>query len=330
VPEGERGEFLDSAIGGLIHGAVPFSRGELAVLQTVYSALDEPDGIAGISILRSQVLVGAGGGGGGGGGGGSAGAFGGGGDAGADDDASTIVFSQARALPAAGATPAATALEALSERTTEAEHDARWTDALMAYEHGLYLHAALRDKERAARRGEGEGEGEGEGGSGGGGGGGGEEDSDVVLVGEEGPRGGLSAASSSSAVAPPSEADLHAGLLRSLQNLGHLEVALNHGIGVVARRPDLAAVVTPYAVEAAWRLGQWEPLEQLLAFDDSARPVGSAPASSSFVSSEAAAGGSEAPGGAAAAVAGAAREDDAAGAPDAGVVTVPSAAPSGR
>ena len=62
------------------------------------------------------------------------------------------------------------------------------------------------------------------------------------------------------------DAELHAGMLRCLQNVGHLETALNHAVGVVGRRPDLSPAVTPAAVEAAWRLGRWEPLEELLAF----------------------------------------------------------------
>lgn len=84
---------------------------------------------------------------------------------------------------------------------------------------------------------------------------------------------------------PDTEQMLHGGILRCLQNSGHLETALHRGIGVLSQRPDLAPAVTPYAVEAAWRLGRWEALDDLLTTDGSIGPGSSrkAPAVSSVL-----------------------------------------------
>ena len=118
----------------------------------------------------------------------------------------------------------------LRERMIDFEHEARWGDALMCYEQALQESA-----------------------------------------GQPRPplRGGSN--SSTTAAAPAtldtiSEEALHAGVLRCLRNVGHLETALHRAVGVLGSRPDLASVVTPHAVEAAWRLAQWQPLQRLLAF----------------------------------------------------------------
>lgn len=59
---------------------------------------------------------------------------------------------------------------------------------------------------------------------------------------------------------------LHGTVLRCLQHLGHMETALQRAIGVVYRSSELASTVAPYAVEASWRLGRWDALEELLSY----------------------------------------------------------------
>ena len=68
---------------------------------------------------------------------------------------------------------------------------------------------------------------------------------------------------------------LHGGLLRCLLNVGHLETALHRAMGLVTTRRELSTTVTPFAVEAAWRLGRWSALEELICLSlESARDVG--------------------------------------------------------
>ncbi|RYE96336.1 MAG: hypothetical protein EOO41_04710, partial [Methanobacteriota archaeon] len=117
------------------------------------------------------------------------------------------------------------------------EHDARWSDALLCYEQ------ALQDLNDAQQKRLPDGS---------------------VSAGSGGER--AAAADLAPHACSPLVATLHAGLLRCLQNVGHLETVLNRAVGVLGRSPELSPAVTPYAVEAAWRLGQWQPLEELLSF----------------------------------------------------------------
>lgn len=149
---------------------------QLSKLQRVYSQLDEPDGLAGISALRS-VCVGA---------------------------ATSLDW-----------------FERLQERIIDCEHDGKWSEALVCFEQ------ALQHVDDGAMRAE-------------------------------------SATGAPAITDPGLESELHTGILRCLQNAGHLETALHRGIGVLSQRPELAHAITPLAAEAAWRLGRWDALDELL------------------------------------------------------------------
>lgn len=60
------------------------------------------------------------------------------------------------------------------------------------------------------------------------------------------------------------EGTLHEGMLRCMRNAGHLDMALNHVDGLCASNPEVGHKLLPHAVEAAWRLCQWDALDKLL------------------------------------------------------------------
>jgi hypothetical protein len=212
------GEINDGAIGGILLGPVPYSREDLAYMQLIYSKIDEPDGMAGIAMLRSQLLA-----------------------------SSTPMFvpetrerrASVSELQRSEQIRESNAL--LSERMMDCEHEARWTDALMCYEQALQQ---IPNHESAPKNGE--------------------EERNSISIDTSMDE------SSSSRVSQLilSEPDLHGGLLRCLKNIGHMQTALNHAVGILSRRPDLSNVVTPHAIEASWRLGQWGQLDKLLSHNE--------------------------------------------------------------
>lgn len=257
------GLFDDSAIGGVVNGPVPYTRNDLAYMQLVYSHIDEPDGISGLAALRSQLLLGQ------------------------QQESkisptntttltslATVDHSRSVSLSSSSvrngslvSSPSPTVddtLLSLRERIIDYEHEARWSDALMCYEQALQqmsdppvwsmvngtstqsLEAMTKGKRILSK-------------------------GTLTVTDMDNDEPSPNDPPSDLAVrsAALSESTLHAGLLRCLKNIDHMQTALNHAIGVVGRRPDLAPAVTPYAVEAAWRMGQWEPLEKLLAFGTS-------------------------------------------------------------
>ncbi|KAJ3016848.1 serine/threonine-protein kinase M1, partial [Thoreauomyces humboldtii] len=62
----------------------------------------------------------------------------------------------------------------------------------------------------------------------------------------------------------PERLEHHIGLISCLKNIGHLETLLSHVQGVVTLQPKWATTLNSYAIEAAWRLGNWSTLERLL------------------------------------------------------------------
>ena len=55
----------------------------------------------------------------------------------------------------------------------------------------------------------------------------------------------------------------HHGLLRCLRNLGHLQTMLTHAEGCMNSFPHEAAYFSESALQAAWRLGRWELIDEL-------------------------------------------------------------------
>jgi hypothetical protein len=56
----------------------------------------------------------------------------------------------------------------------------------------------------------------------------------------------------------------HHGLLRCLRNLGHLQTMLTHAEGCMNSFPHETAFFRDSALQASWRLGRWELIENLL------------------------------------------------------------------
>jgi hypothetical protein len=56
----------------------------------------------------------------------------------------------------------------------------------------------------------------------------------------------------------------HHGLLRCLRNLGHLQTMLTHAEGCMNSFPHETAFFRDSALQASWRLGRWEFIEELL------------------------------------------------------------------
>ncbi|XP_015779599.1 PREDICTED: serine/threonine-protein kinase ATR-like, partial [Acropora digitifera] len=62
----------------------------------------------------------------------------------------------------------------------------------------------------------------------------------------------------------PDEIGHRKGLLQCLIDLGQVTTALVHVNGVVTKRPEWEKSLNAYRVEASWRLGQWDSLENYL------------------------------------------------------------------
>ena len=88
-------------VGGVIAGAIPYSREELGFLQVLCSNVDDPDSMSGVSSLRARLLVG-------------------------ESGAPIIV----------DASPT-TRMRSLRERILDLEHEGRWEDALLCYEQAI-------------------------------------------------------------------------------------------------------------------------------------------------------------------------------------------------
>ena len=137
----------------------------------------------------------------------------------------------------------------LRERIIDCEHEGRWDEALVCFEQALQATAAKALPATAAPSSSSEGP--------------------VTLSSDASPSPSPSPDSKAAVDDPSSEVHaellyLHSGILRCLHNSGHLETSLQRGVGVLSQHPSLSAAVTPYAVEAAWRLGRWDTLDSLL------------------------------------------------------------------
>ncbi len=134
----------------------------------------------------------------------------------------------------------------LEEQIVDCEHDGRWAEALVCFEQAI-----LRRSQARSTDGEGDGPWAGLG----------ARPADCT-----GRGGGVTGTSEDpySGEAEVDDARLHSGILRCLHNTGHLDTALQRAMGVMSQRPDLVPAVTPYAVEAAWKLGQWSTLRAVL------------------------------------------------------------------
>mmetsp|Transcript_33811 Transcript_33811/g.54794 ORF Transcript_33811/g.54794 Transcript_33811/m.54794 type:complete len:1076 (+) Transcript_33811:213-3440(+) len=62
----------------------------------------------------------------------------------------------------------------------------------------------------------------------------------------------------------PQGLDVHGGVLRCMRNLGTLQMMLTHVDGMLATHPEEGKPLTTYAVQAAWRLGNWDLLTKYL------------------------------------------------------------------
>lgn len=62
----------------------------------------------------------------------------------------------------------------------------------------------------------------------------------------------------------PHNAARHAGMLNCLLNMGHLRAVVTHVDGLNSRLPDARQAWCAYGVQAAWRLGQWDLLDEYL------------------------------------------------------------------
>ena len=93
-PQGE-------TVGGLITGPIPYSRSELGFLQLLYSNVDDPDSMSGVTVLRARLLL---------------------------ADSSSVLKSDAAAVER---------MRTLRERIRDLEHEGRWEDALLCYEQAI-------------------------------------------------------------------------------------------------------------------------------------------------------------------------------------------------
>eukprot|EP00731_Ephydatia_muelleri_P024256 Em0016g527a len=62
----------------------------------------------------------------------------------------------------------------------------------------------------------------------------------------------------------PDAVEHHEGLLRCIMQQGELTSALMHANGILSERPHWMQSLNSYRIQAAWRLGQWKELEELL------------------------------------------------------------------
>ena len=58
--------------------------------------------------------------------------------------------------------------------------------------------------------------------------------------------------------------EMNAGILHCLLNVGHYETLLHHALGVMQQDRKLISSIAPLSIEAAWRLGKWDMLDNLL------------------------------------------------------------------
>ncbi|CAE7473755.1 ATR, partial [Symbiodinium sp. KB8] len=236
----------ENPVGGVMHGALPYTRPQLALLQKIYSNLEDPDGLAGVSSLRSHLLRSIS-------------------DAQEDStlpmqsrtallDVSVAHTGQAGAAagdqgvsqeeapegPGAAVQQSSLSLAPtllqLQENIIDFESAFRWDDALMAYDQALailpiregILHTSLSTK-----------------------------------------------SSHSVGVLSLTRASCHVGALHCLIQLGQEHTAFLRAQAVLRQSPSLKAEVFPVAVELAWRLQRWPDLQRLL--DSSSAPSGREP-----------------------------------------------------
>eukprot|EP00850_Spirogloea_muscicola_P009313 SM000052S17705 [mRNA] locus=s52:211237:225088:+ [translate_table: standard] len=64
--------------------------------------------------------------------------------------------------------------------------------------------------------------------------------------------------------ATPHGLKLHQGVLGCLLNMGHLQALITQVDGLIARLPSESKLWSTYGLQAAWRLGQWDRLEEYL------------------------------------------------------------------
>ena len=206
-------------------------RKDVSFLQTVYSQLDEPDGLAGILALRTVSDCG-----------------GGPVDDSTEASESTSVVSGAgaRGTAVAAVTNRTVSAEALlAEQIIDCEHDGRWSEALVCFEQAILRRQAAAVGLALASQPAG----------------------DVAGSATPAPLpvpGPLDGGAGVDTASLPDEELLHTGILRCLQNTGHVETALHRAVGVLHEKPRLATAVAPFAVDAAWKLGQWDSLRTVL------------------------------------------------------------------
>lgn len=94
-----------SLVGGVIAGAIPYTRSELGFLQLLYSNVDDPDSMSGITTLRARLLLGES----------------------CEPTHDSEVHSR-------GSTDR---MRSLRERIRDLEHEGRWEDALLCYEQAI-------------------------------------------------------------------------------------------------------------------------------------------------------------------------------------------------
>ncbi|KAJ3030097.1 UNVERIFIED_CONTAM: serine/threonine-protein kinase M1 [Siphonaria sp. JEL0065] len=63
------------------------------------------------------------------------------------------------------------------------------------------------------------------------------------------------------------EVKLHTGLINCLKNLGHLGTMLTHINGNTSAHPSWSAHLNSFGIEAGWRLGSWDTLDEMLKKD---------------------------------------------------------------
>jgi len=226
---GVEGQASGPVLGGVVQGQVPYSRAEIDMMQKIHAQLDEPDGLAGFSALRSQWMIEH--------------EHAGGGTAVPATSVSIVITGGEHVLGAGAVSddedaavdevPAPTiptqtslALLGLQESIIESEKACRWGDALLAYDHAIELLAPHADEARTS----------------------------------------MTALSMSGAldVVSLSLPACHAGALRCLIQQGHEDTALLRGITVLQQLPAAFSQLYPIAVELCWRLQRWVQLEHLL------------------------------------------------------------------
>lgn len=88
-------------VGGVISGAIPYSREELGFLQVLYSNIDDPDSMSGVTTFRARLLFGE------------------------------------SSMPSTDSAAAIERMRSLREHIRDLEHEGRWEDALLCYEQAI-------------------------------------------------------------------------------------------------------------------------------------------------------------------------------------------------